>query len=64
LEDNRDITLLTPNFFAVHALEETKAEEEEQELLKLIQRETHDGELEDVISKAAKLLKSSSAKTV
>jgi hypothetical protein len=56
--------LLTPNFFAVHALEETKAEGEEQELLKLIQRETHDGELEDVISKAAKLLKSSSAKTV
>jgi hypothetical protein len=35
-EDNRDITLLTPNFFAVRALEETKAEGEEQELLKLI----------------------------
>jgi hypothetical protein len=63
-EDNRDITLLTPNFFAVRVLEGTKAKGEEQELLKLIQRETHDGELEDAVSKAAKLLKSSSAKSV
>ena len=36
LEDNRDITLLTPNFFAICALEGTKVEGEEQELLKLI----------------------------
>jgi hypothetical protein len=63
-EDNQDITLLTPNFFAVHALEGTKVEGEEQELLKLIRRETCDGELEDAVSKAAKLLKSSSAKLV
>jgi hypothetical protein len=56
--------LLTPNFFAVRALEGTKAEGEEQELLKLIRRETRDGELEDAVSKAAKLLKSSSAKLV
>jgi hypothetical protein len=34
------------------------------ELLKLIQRETRDGELENTVSKAAKLLKSSSAKSV
>ena len=63
-EDNRDITLLTPNLFAVRALEGTKVEGEEQELLKLIQRETRDGELEDAVSKAAKLLKSSSTKSV
>jgi hypothetical protein len=63
-EDNRDITLLTPNFFAVRALEGTKVEGEEQELLKLIRRETRDGELEDAVTKAAKLLKSSSAKSV
>jgi hypothetical protein len=56
--------LLTPNFFAVRALEGTKAEGEEQELLKLIRRETRDGELEDAVSKATKLLKSSSAKSV
>jgi hypothetical protein len=36
LEDNRDITLLTPNFFTVRALEGMKVEGEEQELLKLI----------------------------
>jgi hypothetical protein len=41
-EDNRDITLLTPNFFAVRALEGTKVEGEEQELLRLIRRETRD----------------------
>ena len=35
-EDNRDITLLTPNFFAIRALEGTKVEGKEQELLKLI----------------------------
>ena len=63
-EDNRDITLLTPNFFAVRALEGTRVEGEEQELLKLIRRETRDGELEDAVTKAAKLLKSSSAKSV
>jgi hypothetical protein len=45
-------------------LEGTKVEGEEQELLKLIQRETCDGKLEDAVSKSAKLLKSSSAKSV
>jgi hypothetical protein len=56
--------LLTPNFFAVCALKGTKAEGEEQELLKLIRRETRNGELEDTVSKATKLLKSCSAKSV
>ena len=63
-EDNRDITLLTPNFFAICTLEGTRVEGEEQELLKLIRRETRDGELEDAISQVTKLLKTSSAKSV
>jgi len=49
--DNRDLTLLTLNFFAVRALEGVQVEGQEQELLKLIQRETRDGELEDAVSK-------------
>jgi hypothetical protein len=39
-DDNRDITLLTPNFFAVRALEGVQVEGQERELLKLIRRET------------------------
>jgi hypothetical protein len=38
-EDNRDITLLTPNFFAVCALEGVQVEGEERDLLKLIRME-------------------------
>jgi hypothetical protein len=63
-DDNRDITLLTPNFFAVRALEGVQVEGQERELLKLIRRETRDGELEDAVSKAAKALKSTSAKSI
>jgi hypothetical protein len=39
-DDNRDITLLTPNFFVVRALEGVQVEGQERELLKLIRRET------------------------
>jgi hypothetical protein len=63
-EDNRDITLLTPNFFAIRALEGTEVEGEERELLKAIRRETRDGELEDIVGKAVKALKSLSAKSI
>ena len=62
--DNRDLTLLTPNFFVVHALEGIQVEGQEQELLKLIRREIWDGELEDAVSKVAKALKSTSAKSI
>ena len=51
-EDNRDITLLTPNFFAVRALEGLEMEGQERELLKLIQKETRDGELEVAVGSA------------
>ena len=46
-EDNRDVTLLTPNFFAVRALEGVEVEGEERDLLRLIRRETKEAELED-----------------
>ena len=39
-EDNRNITLLTPNFFAVQALEGLEMEGQERGLLKLIRKET------------------------
>ena len=64
LDDNRDITLLTPNFFAVRALEGLELEGQEWELLKLIQKETRDGELDDAVSKAAKALKFTSTKSI
>jgi hypothetical protein len=63
-DDNQDIILLTPNFFVVHALEGVQVEGQEQELLKLIRQETRDGELEDAVSRAAKALKSTSAKSI
>jgi len=45
LDDNRDITLLTPNFFAVRATEGLEVIGEERDLLKLIRRETKSKEL-------------------
>ena len=63
-EDNWDITLLTPKFFAARALEGIEVEGQEKELLKLIRKETQDGELEDAVSMAAKALKSTSAKSI
>jgi hypothetical protein len=63
-DDNRDITLLTPKFFVVRALEGVQVEGQERELLKLIRKETRDRELEDAVSKAAEALKSSSAKSL
>jgi len=63
-EDNQDITLLTPNFFAVRALEGVEVEGEERDLLRLIQRETKEAELEDAVAQAAKILKSSASRSI
>src|SRR5919198_2652876 len=63
-EDNRDVTLLTPNFFAVRAVEALELVGEERNLLKQIRKGVAEGELEEVVTKAAKILKSSSAKSV
>jgi len=54
--DNRDITLLTPNFFAVRATEGLEVTGEEHDLLKLIRRETKGEELEDTVKQAVKAL--------
>jgi hypothetical protein len=63
-DDNRDITLLTPNFFAVRALEGVELIGQDRELLRLIRRETKDKELEDTVSRAVKALRSTSAKSI
>jgi len=48
-DDNRDITLLTPNFFAVQATEGLEVVGEKHDLLRLIWRETKSEELEDMV---------------
>ena len=63
-EDNRDITLITPNLFVVRALEGVEVEGEECDLLQLIRRETKEAELEDTVAQAAKVLKSSAARSI
>src|SRR5919198_1451365 len=50
-EDNKDITLLTPNFFAVRALEGLEMVGEERKLLKLIRKGTAEEDLEDIVAK-------------
>ena len=54
--DNSDITLLTPAFFAVRALEGMELVGEEQEILKEIQKGTKDREKEEAIAKVAQEL--------
>jgi hypothetical protein len=60
-EDNCDLTLLTPNFFMVRALEGLEVVGQERDLLRLIWRETKGEELEDTVKQAVKALKSTSA---
>jgi len=50
------MVLLTPNFFAVRALEGLEAAGEEQKILKDIQKGTQDGEKEEPVTRAAKEL--------
>jgi hypothetical protein len=59
-EDNRDLILLTPNFFVVRALEGLELVGQEHDLLRLIRRETKGEELEDTVKQAVKVLKSTS----
>jgi hypothetical protein len=63
-EDNRDLTLLTPNFFMVRALEELEVVGQERDLLQLIRRETKGEELEDTVKQAVKALKSTSTRSI
>ena len=63
-EDNRDITLLTPNFFAVRAVEGVELVGQDQELLRLIRRESKGEDLEDAVNRTVKTLRSTSAKSI
>jgi hypothetical protein len=62
--DNQDLTLLTPNFFAIRAMEGLEVVGEERELLKLIRKGVAEAELEDTVSQAVKTLKSMPGKSV
>jgi len=55
-EDNDNMVLLTPNFFAVQALEGLEAVGEEQGILKDIWKGTRDGEKEEPVARAAREL--------
>ena len=63
-EDNDNMVLLTPNFFAVRALEGLEAAGEERGILKDIRKGTCDGEKEEPVVKAARELQGSSARSV
>jgi hypothetical protein len=63
-ENNRDLTLLTPNFLAVRALEGLEVVGQDRDLLRLIRRETKGEELEDTVKQAVKALKSTSARSI
>src|SRR6202142_2450875 len=55
--DNRDITLLSPDLFRIQALARVDLVGEERELLKEVQRSLRDDEQEEAVMKAAKELK-------
>ena len=63
-DDNRDIMLLTPKFFAVRATEGVEVIGEERDLLRLICRETKSEELEDTVKQAVKALRSTLARSI
>jgi transposase InsO family protein len=63
-EDNSNITLLTPGFFAVRALEGLEVVGEERDIFKDIRRGTRDGEKEEAIAKVVKELKATRSRTV
>jgi len=60
-EDNDNMVLFTPNFFAVQALEGLEAAGEERGILKDIRKGTRDGEKEEPVARAVRELQGSSA---
>jgi transposase InsO family protein len=63
-KDNEDIVLLTPDFFAVRALEGVELIGEEREILREVRREMEAGEKEEVVTRAVKELQKTSARSV
>ena len=64
MEDNQNLTLLTPNLFAMQALEGLEVSGEEKDLLRQIQHEMELESHEEVVIKAIKELKKSPVKSV
>ena len=64
MEDNQNLTLLTPNLFAMWALEGLEVSREEKDLLRQIQLEMESEIHEEVMIKAIKELKKSPVKSV
>ena len=63
-EDNQNLTLLTPGLFSIRALEGLQVMGEENDILKEIRKGMEDKDQEEVVVKAVKELKKSSAKSV
>ena len=63
-DNSNSITLLSPSFFAVRALEGLEAVGEEQVIMKDICKGTRDGEPEEAIAKAVKELKATRNRSV
>ena len=63
-KDNNNMVLLTPEFFAVHALEELEVIGEEQDILKDNRKGMESGEKEEAVAKVAKELQKSTAHSV
>ena len=64
MEDNQNLTLLTPNLFAVQALEGLEVSGEEKDLLRQIRHKMESESHEEVMIKAIKELKKSPVKSV
>ena len=62
--DNSNLTLLTPGFFAVCALEGLELFGEEWELLRDIRKGTREGDHEEAVAKVAKELKATRSRSV
>src|SRR6202161_2021483 len=62
--DNDNMTLLTPDLFAIRTLEGIEIFGEEKDILKEIRRQTETGDMEEEVVKAVKLLRTTSAKSV
>ena len=63
-DDNSNMVLLTPDFFAVRTLQGLEVFGEEKDILKEIRHQTETGDMEDVVVKAVKELCKSSAKSI
>ena len=63
-DDNQNLTLLTPNLFAIRALEGQQVVGEEKDILKEIRLGMESEDQEEVVITAVKELKKSSAKSV